>query len=359
MTVYRTADALDGLHARLLAMDPADIVSISDFDLTLAVKPDINFHYVTLSRDQRSVLADASDTLAATIILTARGEASTLSGIFGNAAAFPTCLASNCGHHVLVDTSQPDAKRIRIPLEDEDAERNLPTIMASIRHVLTSVGTRFAHTDNTITLNTSPVDIAINGHGMLTLDPRELSGAIVFERISTEECAELETLFDKTLENLGPAASQFYHVSKKVPLPDGRVNGYIDLKPGGMSKGKTALTLLGLPQFQGKISARTHFLVAGDSAPDLEMMEAVSKRYGQDRVINIWVGDDKAVYDFDRKVPGMTFWNLPGCQVTSITAMYNMLRAAMATHARHPVATAHSIAPAGEHAWPTPVAHMV
>ncbi len=315
------------LEARLAGLDPANIVSVKDFDLTLALKPARNFHYVKLDEDQRSVLEQTAKSFGASIILTARGEDSTLSGIFGEKAGFNITVASNCGHHVLLDASKPNAQRLHIPLADETAEAHFPRTITAIYDLLHKVGLAFDLPQDTKLSNRS-IDLPINGHAMLTLDPRERCGAWVFENTTPAETDALFKQVETAFAQLDPAVAQnIYKVEKRVPFGDNQVNGYIDIKPAGMSKGATVLTLLANDHFKDRITDKTTFLVAGDSAPDLEMMQAITTQYGKDRTINIWVGDDKAAQAHVEKFM-LPIYNLQGRQDVAIPEFYRMLRTA-------------------------------
>lgn len=313
------------LEARLRALDPADTFVIADFDLTLANKSNTDFHKVSLSSDQRQTIRDTAGAIAGFIVLTARGETSTLKGIFGDCAApYSITLASNCGHHVLVDTMQPEGERLSFSLADAAAQEKLPTIMQSINSVLLDVGVQYGlPRDMTIEkIAGNDFELPINGHGLLTIDSRERCGAIVFQNLTEDEQAQLRMHAKAAKKKLGGLADDFFEVSKIV---DG-VKGYFDYKPEGMSKGLTAPLIL--EHLHGhKINENSTFIVAGDSKPDLEMMDSLTRRYGKDRVICIWVGDDlKCVSDHLEK-SDMDIHHLAGDQWTAVPQMYTMLNA--------------------------------
>lgn len=101
-----TPRATTDLERRLRAEDPARIVLVADCDMTLAEKPQDNFHFLSLRPEQTKTLRRASKSFALSVVLTARGEQSTLDILKDDKGALPgLVLASNCGHHVLADTA--------------------------------------------------------------------------------------------------------------------------------------------------------------------------------------------------------------------------------------------------------------
>lgn len=314
------------LVTRFRDIKPSDIALVADFDLTLGIKPDKNFHHVQLCDVQYQTLARASGELGATIILTARGEESTLSGIFGERALLPITLASNSGHHVLLDASRQDDARIRIPINGiEDAKAS--AIVTDIHRILGDIGNRF---NNAVTAGEPAIycEIPVNGHGKIILDPREICGAVVFEGIHENDSAAVREYFDASKKaRLNGSSHLVLTADKYMADGHGAINGYIDIKPVGMDKGHTSLAIVANKHFEGRIHDNTQFIVAGDSAPDLSMMKAMTDRYGQDRVTCVWVGEDPAAAKFVAENP-MPIWQLRGDQHTAIPQMYDIIGAA-------------------------------
>jgi uncharacterized protein YqcC (DUF446 family) len=60
------------------------------------------------------------------------------------------------------------------------------------------------------------------------------------------------------------------------------------------------------------------------------MMDAITTKYGQGRVLNVWVGDDPAAAKFLNEKPGMDIWHLSGGQDVAIPRMYDVIHAASA-----------------------------
>ena len=303
---------------------PQDVILLADYDLTLAGKPDVRFHHAAITDQQYGVLSDVSTKLAATIVVTARGEDSTLTGLFGQRDRLPICVASNSGHHVLLNAEDSMAERFLIPLQgvsDTDAKEATRVIYT----ILADVGREFSA--NVAEGNVSYQEIPINGHATLILDPREICGAVVFEGVSADDAGVLRKAFSAAMEKIpGNLAGSIITADKYMMTPSGATNGYIDLKPPGMDKGISALSILSHSGFSGKITERTHMLVAGDSKPDIAMAEALTRIYGQDRVHFVWVGDDPAIYKHGGDELDVTV--LEGNQHIAIPNMYEILKVA-------------------------------
>lgn len=314
----------------LIRSTPPDrIALVTDFDSTIVHKPEKNFHFVQITHDQYRTLRAANDSLAAVVVLTARGHESCLSGIFADRAAFPICLASNSGHYISLNATRPEEIK-RIPLIGwNDTDVDLTT--GQIRMLLDGIGCCFG--GHPVDHNGAMVSCRIinlpNEGGQIILDQREVCcGAVVFEGVSSATKGDIIQAYNSQLKRLIPAAmqSRIDCATKFMAAAGGRHNGYIDIKPSGMDKGHTSVQIMQLLGISDRLRNDGLYIVAGDSAPDLAMMHAMTNLHGPQRVVSVWVGDDPSIH----QQVGLNTLILPGPQEQAIHRLYDVILAASA-----------------------------
>lgn len=306
------------LERRLRAEDPARIVLVADCDATLAIKPADNFHFLSLLQQQHSTFRRAVANFALSIVLTARGEQSTLDIMHGTNqehGLIPNLvLASNCGHHALMDAAryaEPD--RFHHPIGTMTHEDTV-MLRDAIHGLLETIRRHY-------TLNS----------GRLILDPRELCGAIIWEAMEEDQAKALIRLAQHEMGQLDPHVQPLLHYDSKHFEIGGKIYGYMDFKPYGMDKGSSMHALFNHGVIADRLPANPLVVVAGDSWPDYAMMQAAVERFGAENVINICVGNDPAfrcVGDDDTRMTDVEIHRIPGRQEDAIPALYRVLDAA-------------------------------
>lgn len=316
--------AFNALKKRLLETPSEQIVLIADCDLTLANKRADRFHDIELDDYQYSVLRKVSETFAQTMVLTARGEQSTLDAIYGNREKFPMVMASNCGHRVMEDASNPESARHYIPIGHLTLDQ--------VEMARDAMNAAFASVTELFKLSS----------GRIILDPRELCGAIVIESFDHEHDVKafrevMEAACDALPEEV---ASITKYVSKYMDVymvPQGKEHlsdaekeiykkkcGYTDGKMIGMTKSSVS-KIFEIEAIKKAVPEQPLVMVVGDSGPDLDMMATAKDKWGADNVVLIWVGEDASLATARKD---LEIHQIKGDQWTAIPKFYELLEAA-------------------------------
>lgn len=305
----------------LSALDPRDAVLLADCDLTLALKHPDQFHEIALDREQYGTLRTLTENFALSAVVTARGEESTLNGLYASGPSIPDLvIASNTGHYIWMG-DDPASERFYAPINGFSREE-IHTIADTIHLVLETVRQNFTHSS-----------------GRLIVDVRELLGALVYEGFTGEDVMNLKAAFATAAKQHipGELRDRIKKVAKDMPQGNGLHNGYIDVKPPNMCKGDAVRYLLALQSIQARLPRHPLFVVAGDSAPDLAMMREVTRLYGHDNVLNLWVGDDRAHEEANEgKDTKVSLIQLRGSQYEAIPKFYQLMGVAAAPSAPIP-----------------------
>lgn len=298
--------SLPVVFSKLQNVKPADIVVMADYDLTLARKSREAFDHAPLTRAQHEGLRLLSSNIGRFSVVTARGEKSVMDYLFEYGPLPNTMLATNSGHIVRTSLSPlSDPWTVYIPGYSGSTIR---ATVGAIHGIVRKMKDKFP-------------DILAN--------ERELCGAVVFQFEGGRD-SDLHKSFqeqaDKERRALSPElAAHILFSAKSVETHDfdGRLQtqGYIDIKPVGMDKGLVVSELF--KREARAVTDHPFVIVAGDSAPDYEMMKALAPLVPEDRRLFVSVG--RGLEESDR-VNGKPLLDvvLPGEQEVSVQSLHDL-----------------------------------
>ncbi len=267
-------------------IDPNRIAVLADYDLTLAAKDRVCFDKAHLTRHQHQGLCALASMISRFAVVTARGEKTSLHYLSEFGAMPNTMLASNSGHLVRLDVDNlGEPWVIHIP----------------------------GYTGSTIRQAVGAIHGIVGdmkrSHPKILAKQRELCGAVVFQFNGGKESDEHRRFHEQAeacVRALPEEIARCLYFAKKsveTDMPGGGVQtqGYIDIKPKGMDKGLVVKRLfeeghLGDPE-------KLFVVVAGDSAPDYDMMKALAPLVPEERRLFISVGPGLKAVDQKNERP--------------------------------------------------------
>ena len=241
-------------------------------------------------------LARLSPQIGHFVVVTARGEVSTLGYLQEHGRIQNLSLASNSGHVWRPNIADPKTSSSIIAIPDHTE--------AKINGVTPNYSDAMAHAvKDRIHYLVSHI------HGefpTITPDERELCGAVVYQFSGSAESEQhkyFQAFAKEAMAHIDPEIAKHItfeakHVENKSPV-DGlpQTQGYIDFKPHGMDKGLTTTQLF---EMLKKEISNPFVIVAGDSKPDYAMMQAAAKFVGdRKRLLCIGVGTGLQEHDKD------------------------------------------------------------
>lgn len=281
-------NSYDVIEARLGNVDPACVVMLTDYDLTLANKCKIFFHNAPLESDHRLGMINAARNSHRFWVVTARGHDSTYGYLTDDhTMTLPDNmgLASNSGH-VIHSQLTPLSKREFLPIDGYSSEQ-LNGLTGQITEALLQIDLSIKQAVGTQQIDAQSLQTC--------LDPRELCGAFVFQYDGTTEHPLYSVITNAFQQAIPARLAQQIKLAQKIVPNSGIhgqqiVQGYVDLAPNGMNKGGFACHAFTAAQRE---VSRPFVIVAGDSAPDFEMMKALQHLPHSQRLF-VSVGKDLA-----------------------------------------------------------------